>query len=117
MTSKHLTVPPLKGTKIMATGIKGLIGQKMTKKVKFMGEDIQIAKLSIAEVMTVQEQVKVSEGDDRKGFEVLKTVIRASVEGADGLTHEDFDGFPLDALAKLSQEIMKFSGISAEQGK
>ena len=116
MTSKHLTVPPLKGTKIMA-GIKGLVGRKMTKSVKFMGEDVTISKLSVAEVMEVQTKAKAIDGDDAESFNVLKTVIRSSVEGAKDLADEDFDGFALDELSKLSQEIMKFSGISQEQGK
>jgi hypothetical protein len=119
MTSKHLTVPPLKGTKQMAeiAGIKGLVGRKMSKTVKFMGEDVKISKLSVAEVLDVQEKAKRIEGNDAESFNVLKTVIRSSVEGAKDLADEDFDGFALDELSKLSQEIMKFSGISQEQGK
>jgi len=102
----------------MATdGMKGLVGRKMTKTVKFMGEDIKIAKLSVAEVMNIQEKAKGIEKDESEGFNILKTVIRASVEESRDLADEDFNNFPLDELSKLSNEIMKFSGIGQEAGK
>jgi len=99
------------------SGIKGLVGKKMTKSVKFMGEDVKISKLSVAEVMNIQEKAKEIEKDESAGLELLQTVIRSAVEGADDLADEDFAAFPMDELSKLSNEIMKFSGIGAEQGK
>lgn len=101
----------------MAEGIKSLIGRKMTKKVKFMGEDLEISKLSVAEVMDIQSRAKKMESDETAGFEVLKTVIGAAVKGASELSDEDFQAFPMDELSKLSGEIMKFSGIGSDQGK
>lgn len=101
----------------MATGIKGLIGRKMTKPMKFMGEDVTVSKLTVAEVMSIQERAKANSDDDKDGFAILKTVIRAAVEGADELSDADFDNFPLDELATLSNSIMKFSGIGQDAGK
>ena len=52
------------------------------------------------------------------GFDLLKKVIRLSVEGASDLSDQDFDTFPMDELSKLSNEIMRFSGIaSGDSGK
>jgi len=102
----------------MATsGIRSLVGQKMTRKVKFMNSELTIQKLTVSEVLAIQEKAKVAEKDEAAGFDVLKTVIRSAVEGADELSDEDFDNFPLDELSKLSTEIMRFSGISGDQGK
>lgn len=98
-------------------GIKSFIGKRMTKIVKFMGEDIKINKLSVAEVMSIQEAAKDIEKDDASGFEVLKKVIESAVEGGADLTDEDFKNFPMDELSKLSAEIMKFSGIGGEEAK
>lgn len=98
-------------------GIKGLIGRKMTKTFKFMGEDLRISKLSVAEVLEIQERAKAVDKDENEGFNILKTVIRSGVEDAKDLSDEDFNNFPLDELSKLSNEIMKFSGIGGEQGK
>ena len=89
MTSK-LKIPTISKANKMATeGMKGLVGRKMTKTVKFMGEDIKIAKLSVAEVMEIQAKAKDLEGDEQNGFELLKKVIKLSVEKADELSDED----------------------------
>ena len=101
----------------MGTGIKALVGRKMSKNVKFMGEDVKVSKLSVAEVMDIQTKAKELETNDAAGLEVLKVVITAAVEGANELSDEDFANFPMDELSKLSAEIMKFSGIGSEQGK
>jgi hypothetical protein len=101
----------------MAEGIKGLVGQRMTKTVKFMNKDITIQKLTVAEVLAIQEKAKNADKDETEGFNVLKTVIRSAVPGADELSDEDFNSFPLEDLTKLSNEVMKYSGISADQGK
>jgi hypothetical protein len=97
--------------------IKSLVGVRMTQSVKFMGQDIKISKLSVREVMAIQEAAKTLEQDESAGLDVLKSVITAAVEGAKDLTDEDFRGFPMDELSKLSAAIMKFSGIGGEQGK
>lgn len=104
-------IPNLQVNKM--SGIKGLIGRKMTRVTKFMGEDILISKLNVANVMDIQEKAKKLEENDNEGFDLLKSIIRSAVEGADELSDEDFEGFPLDELSKLSNEIMKFSGINA----
>lgn len=117
MTSNIKIPKTLRVNNMADTGIRSLIGRKMTKTVKFMGEDLKISKLSVAEVLQIQEKAKSVAGNDSEGFEVLKTVIRSSVENAKDLADEDFDNFPLDELSKLSNDIMKFSGIGADQGK
>lgn len=116
MTS-NINIPKISKANNMSEGIKGLVGKKMTKTVKFMGEDVKISKLSVAEVMEVQELAKKIESNESEGFNVLKTVIRSGVENAKELSDETFENFPLDELSKLSSEIMKFSGIGQETGK
>jgi hypothetical protein len=101
----------------MSEGIRGLVGKRVSKKYRFMDQDLKINKLSVAEVMQIQEKAKEAEKDETEGFNILKMVIRLSAEGAEDLTDSDFDTFPLDELSKLSGEIMKFSGIDPNQGK
>lgn len=111
--------------------IKALVGRRMAKKFTFMGEDVVINKLSYAQVDEIRlrsqrlaEEAKVEvEGEtveskdaNNEGFELIKTVIRFSVTGGDELSDEDFLEFPLDELTKLSNEIMKYSGLG-DQGK
>ena len=97
--------------------ISALIGKKMTKPVKFMGQDVEINKLSVAEVLSIQEQSKAVGEDDTKGFDMLKLVIRSAVAGGKDLTDEQFEQFPMDELAQLSTAVMNFSGIGKESGK
>jgi hypothetical protein len=116
MTS-NIKIPMISKGNKMAEGIKSLVGKKMTKTVKFIGEDVKISKLNVAEVMQIQEKAKLLESDQTTGLDLLKKVIKLSVEGASDLTDQDFDSFPMDELSKLSNEIMKFSGIAGDQGK
>lgn len=113
MTSK-LVIPRISKANKMSEGIKGLVGRKLTKTVKFMGEDIKIKKLSVSEVLEIQILAKEANEDASTGFGLLKSVIKMSVEGADSLSDQDFDTFPMDELSKLSNEIMKFSGIAGD---
>ena len=95
------------------SGMKALVGKKMTKKIKFMGEDVSISKLSVSEVMAIQEEAKrLSDDEESAGLGVLIKVIGASVEDAGDLSEEDYQTFPMDELSKLSNEIMKFSGLT-----
>ncbi len=117
MTSNIIIPKISKGNKVPELGIKSLVGKKMTKTVKFVGEDVKITKLNVSDVMEIQEKAKALESDSNAGFELLKRVIKMSVDGASDLSDEDFQTFPMDELSKLSNEIMKFSGIAGEQGK
>jgi hypothetical protein len=99
------------------SAIKELVGKKMEKDVTFMGVKVKISKLSVAEVMQIQEAAKNLEKDESEGLNLLKHVIKSAVQGAEELDDTDFEKFPMDELSKLSNEIMTFSGIGAQQGK
>jgi hypothetical protein len=94
--------------------MKALVSKKIERTTKFMGEDIKIKKLSVAEVLDIQAKAKEADKEETAGFDLLKTVIRLSVADAEDLTDEDFNAFPMDELSKLSNEIMKFSGMLSE---
>jgi len=118
MSSNNIQINPSK-VEIMS-GMKALVGKKMSKNVKFMGEDVKISKLSVAEVMDIQEKAQALNEDNASataGFDILTTVIRSAVEGAAELTDEDFQSFPMEELSTLSNNIMSFSGMGAEQQK
>ena len=94
--------------------MKHLVGKKMTTKVKFMGEDVTIRKLTVAEILKIQDaNKKAKEGDEIK---TLGLVIRSGVEGAEELTDDQLTSFPLDELSALSSEVVKFSGMNADSG-
>lgn len=99
----------------MTDGIKGLVGRKMSKNTDFLGTKVEISKLSVSQVMEIQEAAK--EGTSESGLELIRKVIRMSVTGGAELTDEELSNFPMDELSKLSAEIMKFSGIGENVGK
>lgn len=120
MTAPHFNqgatiAPQPKETNMSA--LKSLVGKSVTKNVKFMGVDISIRKLSVAQVLEIQEKAKEGADQDNSALAVLQLIVSQSVEGADDLTNDDFLTFPMDELSKLSNEIMKFSGVTGEQGK
>lgn len=88
------------------------LGQTVTRKAKFMNLDVDIQKLTVAQVMRIQEFAKKANesGSEEDNIGLLTQVIR---EGAKELSEvPTFDDFPMDELSKLSQEIMKFSGLT-----
>lgn len=95
--------------------MKHLVGKSITKTVDFMGENVEIKKLSVSEVLSVQSLVKKSEKakSEQAQISLLKDVIRIAVIDADGLTDEDFNTFPLGELTELSEKIMEYSGLGA----
>jgi transcriptional regulator of met regulon len=105
-------------------GLKELVNKRITKSIKFMGEDIKISKLTVAEITIIREQAKIAKDstNDADNLEILKQIVVKSVEGGETLTDDDFQNFPMDDLSKLSNEIMKYSGLdttpaAGEKGK
>lgn len=99
--------------------LKDLIGKRQTQETTFMGSKILISKLTVEEVLAIQERAKANEGDAdaTAGFELLKHIISSSVEDGKDLTDENFKGFPMDELSKLSNAIMVFSGLGDKAPK
>lgn len=93
--------------------MKHLVGKVITKKVEFMGDKVEVRKMSVAEVMDVQKVVKESaksKSDDSQ-ISLLRDVIRIAVVGADELSDQDFNTFPIAELNELSNAILTFSGL------
>ena len=98
--------------------MKALVGKRISKTVKFMGEELTINKLTVNQVMSVQAKIKESETTEKdldaetiEGFQLIKFIIKASVDDAAELTNEDFNSFPVDELTSLSNKIMEYSGM------
>ena len=79
-----------------------------------MDDEVEIQKLSIAEVFEVQKLVtKMSKSkDDSAQLTLIQDLIRMAVIGAKEISDEDFKTFPIGELSTLSEEIMKFSGLT-----
>jgi hypothetical protein len=100
--------------------MKHLVGKaQKTVKVPFMdGETVEVKKLTVAQVKEFQEVLgKIKEEESTEGgLEIQRKVIRMAVVGAEELTDEELDSFPLDEVIKLSQKILELAGVRSTEG-
>ena len=87
-----MNIPTVKGS--VVTEKNRFIGAKVTKATKFMNMPIEMSKLSVQQVMDVQEQARVNKDST-----------------------DEMQNFALDELTRLSNEIMAFSGLVAGEKK
>lgn len=89
------------------------IGRKSTKNIEFLGEQLEIQKLSINQVIEVQRITKAaeSENSDTSGVKILSFVIKAGAPELADITDSEFQDFPLAELSDLSNAILEFSGL------
>ena len=97
--------------------MKKFVGKTMTKETNFMNEKVKIKKLSVSQVMEIQELSKNVEASEEASMKMLKFVIGCSVEDASELSDEEFRNFPIDELSKLSNDILTFSGLGNAEKK
>jgi hypothetical protein len=92
-------------------GFKDLIGKVISKKIKFLDSEIVIRKLSLEQTQEIQEQAKNIGENEGNALKMLMSVIVLSVEGAEEMTEDEFRKFPIEDLNKLSEDILKYSGL------
>jgi len=117
-------------TSLTNSRFQELLKTSLTKQTPFMGQEIEIRKLSTAEIMQIQKMTEkadaakttanlpgvinpeaVSETEMDANLNMLMTVIRMGAVEAKDITAEEFRQAPLGELAQLSEEIMAFSGL------
>lgn len=87
-------------------------GTKITKKFKFCEKEIDVAKLSVKQVLEIQSRAKDSKEGAEDNLEVLMLVVKSGAPDLKELTDEELQEFPMDELVKLSTEILKYSGLA-----
>jgi len=92
--------------------MKKFIGKKLTKEVEFMDGTVEIKVLTVGDVRAIEAKSK-EQGEDGDQLDVLRFVMRLAVVDAEDMTDEDFDGFPVTELTKLSESIMGMSQADA----
>ena len=91
-------------------------GMKVSKKQKFMDVETDIIKLSVSQVLEIQDlakELKDSENSE-DNIRILAMVIQAGCPELVDLTKEEVNEFPMDELSKLSNAIMQYSGLTKE---
>jgi hypothetical protein len=99
--------------------MKHFVGKVITQTTPFMGGEVEVRKLTVGQIMSMQDiinkaaKVKGTEGQ----IKLLRDIIRISVVGADELTDEDFNTFPIQELNQLSEAILSISGLGGSGGE
>ena len=78
-----------------------------------MGDEVEVKKLTVGEILELQKVIaSVAEDEDPEAqIGLLCDIIKVAVVGADELSKEDFQKFPIEELNALSNEVMKMSGL------
>lgn len=92
------------------------IGAKIKKNVTFMEQDLEIKKLTVSQVLQIQEKAKAVKDDtsEAANLDLLVFVIKAGAEELSDLTLEEFKEFPMEELTSLSGSIMEYSGLATQ---
>lgn len=90
----------------------------ITKKVPFMGQEVEIKQLTVKGIKDLQESLdNTKDATDLGGLKTLSIIFTSTVVGAEDMTEEDFEKFPVSALTELSNEILIFNGLGAQDDK
>lgn len=81
-----------------------------------MGDEVEVKKLTVGEILELQKVIaKVGESEDaEKQIGLLRDIIKVAVIGAEELSDEDFQTFPIEELNKLSNSVMSLSGLGSD---
>ena len=93
--------------------MKHLVNKLVTEKVPFMGDKVEVKKLSINEVFEMQKLVKSSSKakSEEAQIDLLIGVIRLAVVSSEDVTDEEFKTFPIAEMTQLSNHIMRLAGM------
>ncbi len=85
-----------------------LTEEQMLREVPFMGGVIDVRKTTIRNLKDIQESTKDInfEEDTEETMEFVYDTLRRFVVGAEDMTTEDFEEFPVDELSSLVEEII-----------
>lgn len=95
------------------------IGSTAKKKLTFLGQELEIAKLNINQVLEIQALTREAEasGDNNSGIKVISAVVRAGAADLRELTQTELQELPMDDLSELSNAIMDFSNLIPKETK
>ena len=90
----------------------------ITKKVPFMDQEVEVKQLTVKGIKELQIALDSNKDvKDLGGLKTLSIIFKATVIGAEDMTDEDFEKFPIQALTDLSNEILIFNGLGAKDDK
>jgi hypothetical protein len=83
-----------------------------------MNDEVEVKKLTVSEVLHIQELIKKAQNKkvEYDDMSLIKDVVRMAVTGADEITDEEFNEFPVGELTHLSSSILRIAGLGENLG-
>lgn len=78
---------------------------------------MEIKQLTVRGIKDLQKSLDESKADDVSGLKTLSAIFKQTVVGAEDMKESEFEDFPIQALTKLSQDILEYNGLSAKDDK
>ncbi len=78
---------------------------------------MEIKQLTVRGIKDLQKALDVNKADDVSGLKTLSSIFKQTVVGAEDMKESEFEDFPIQALTKLSQEILEYNGLAAKDDK
>jgi hypothetical protein len=99
--------------------MKHLVGKEITEEFEFMGDKVTVRKLTVKEVLSVQKEINTlsKAKDESSQLKIVREILRRTVQGADKMSDEEFDNFPLGELTDLVEKAVGFSGMGGAQAE
>ena len=98
--------------------MKHLVNKVITVKVPFMDDEVEVKKLSVGQILELQKVINKankSKSEDSQ-IKLLHEILKVAVVGADTITDEEFNSFPMGELSALSEKILEISGLASDSG-
>jgi hypothetical protein len=98
--------------------MKHLVGKTITEKVPFMGDEVEVKKMTVGEILDMQKLINSAAKSKKEDAQIglLRDIIRVAVIDAADITDEEFNSFPISELNSLSEKILELSGIGGSEG-
>jgi hypothetical protein len=78
---------------------------------------VEIKQLTVRGIKDLQKSLDENKADDVSGLKTLSAIFKQTVVGAENMEESEFEDFPIQALTKLSQDILEYNGLSAKDDK
>ena len=96
---------------------KFLENTKQDKKIDFRGQELTLKELSYGTVAKFSKLAKEMEDMDAMDTNrvAMGNLLNAGIEEFKGITEKQVENFPPMVLKELTEEVLKFNGLQAEE--
>jgi hypothetical protein len=87
--------------------MKKFLGKKISHKIEFMGDKLEVYRLPVGETLSLQKRAKSASDANNPNAEdeqikLIVDIVRSCAEGGQELSDEEILSFPLDELNRVA---------------